>query len=266
MTRLIRSLIMHGASMMPDGLRVQVARSPIAPLLRSAFGHKPYVGAVEIIAGPARGLRIITDLATHRAYIVGTYEPENLAAIKQVCRSGMTAVDIGAHEGYLTLVMATLVGNTGRVIAFEPLPQNFERLSQTIALNDLHHIALYQMALSDGTNARAWFHANAQSSSMGKLIENGQIADTALEINVSSLDQVAGTSKITSIDFVKIDVEGHDLEVLNGMREVIDRFAPSILIEFHSEELFESGYAFLSDRGYQMQVIDPRVHAVLAIK
>ena len=66
----------------------------------------------------------------------------------------MTAIDVGAHEGYMTLVMAKLVGATGRVLAYEPLPQNFKRLSQTMALNDLRQVTLYQIALSDGRNFR----------------------------------------------------------------------------------------------------------------
>jgi hypothetical protein len=121
MSNRVTTVLLRIAALMPDRAHVWVARSKAAPLLRSVITHQPAtVGAARIAAGPARDLLIVTNYSLNRAYFFGTYEPENVAVIKQVCQPGMTVMDVGAHEGYLTLVMAAKVGSSGQVFAFEP--------------------------------------------------------------------------------------------------------------------------------------------------
>ena len=80
---------------------------------------------------------------------------------------------------------------------------------------------------------------------MGRLIEDEPPSSTGFEVDVSSLDRIVQKLALRRVDFIKVDVEGHDLEVLNGMQWVIERFGPTILIEFHSDSLLESGCSFL---------------------
>jgi FkbM family methyltransferase len=259
-------IIFHIAAVLPERVRIWIARSRIAPLLRSAISHQPgTISPVEIIAGPARGMRIVTDLSVNRAYSVGIYEPENVSIIKHACAAGMTAIDVGAHEGYLTLVMAACVGSAGQVFAFEPMPRNFKCLSQTVAMNNLNNVVLYQMAVSNGRNAKAKFQISDQSSSMGKLVEDeSALAESELEVTVTSLDQIIESGGIARIDFVKIDVEGHDLEVLEGMQGLVARFRPKILIEFHSPDLLLRGHELLAAQGYQLSMDPSRIWTVFA--
>lgn len=156
-------------------------------------------------------------------------------------KAGMTFVDAGAHSGYFSLLAATLVGASGQVFAFEPEPNNyFEWLLPNISQNDYGHIMPYRIALSDrrGTYELFLGQHNGKHSLYRETVDQSSV-----QVRVRPLDHVLEDHPFEHpIDMMKIDVEGAEYDVLNGMRDTIRR-SPDlhILLDLHPELGFEPG-------------------------
>lgn len=182
-------------------------------------------------------------------------------------KPGHVMFDIGAHVGYYTLKAASRVGKLGQVHAFEPIHENFSRLSRNIEINNLSNVKINHIGISDHNKIVPFFLPNEFKISQCKTNSvipksfiqwskikkttpfwkfNSGIAsiiplpDTSQEnVNIActSIDQYVFTNKIAKVDFFKIDVEGAEMEVLLGMKETIENHKPTILIELHQGRL-----------------------------
>ncbi len=133
---------------------------------------------------------------------------------------GMTVVDVGANIGYYTLLAARLVGVKGRVFAFEPEPENYALLIRNIKLNDYKNIVPEKKAVSSRTG-KAELFINKETGAHGFLPERENIKGVTTVETVSLDEYFKGRE--SPIDVIKIDVEGAELEVLNGMRNVVGK-------------------------------------------
>ena len=122
-----------------DAKRWLYRLGPLTRALRSTLNRAAPTGwtDVRVAAGELSGMWLSLDLQSEKDYWLGTYEPDLQATVRDVVRPGMTVYDLGANIGYLTLLFATVVGTEGRVVAFEPLPSNLERLKAHVARNSL---------------------------------------------------------------------------------------------------------------------------------
>jgi FkbM family methyltransferase len=137
---------------------------------------------------------------------------------KNLVTKGMTVVDVGANIGYYTLLAAKLVGDKGRVIAFEPEPQNYALLVRNIKLNSYRNVVPVKKAVSRKTGTADLF-INKQAGAHGFFPDrDDNIGVTRVE--TVSLDQYF-KGRENPIDIIKIDVEGAELAVLQGMPNII---------------------------------------------
>lgn len=157
----------------------------------------------------------------------GVYHPCMTEVVQDIVKEGMTCVDVGAHIGYFTLIMARLAGESGMIYAFEPEPNNFQLLVKNIEMNGYKNIFPVYKAISN-TNGRAVLHIDKLgmgSHSLAK-IPGGDL----LEVEVQTLDSFF--ADFNEIDFVKVDVEGAEMAVLQGMGGIIERNNLTIITEF----------------------------------
>jgi FkbM family methyltransferase len=165
-------------------------------------------------------------------YLLGLHEPGTTAAIKKIVRTGMTVVDVGAHLGYFTALFAGLVGRKGRVYAFEPDPKTFDFLRRNTArFGNVHPL---NAAVLDH-DASATLYRSQRSSHNSLWAENVDLPIGSVSVRAVRLDGVLGE---ISPDFVKIDAEGCELEVLDSMKEIFAR-APkmTLLVELNPSRL-----------------------------
>ena len=148
----------------------------------------------------------------------GVYHPKMTQVVKETVREGMTCVDVGAHIGYFTLIMAKLVGQSGRVFAFEPEPNNFQLLRRNIEINGYDTIFPFFKAVSN-INGTAILYVDKLGMGSHSLaaIEGG----SPIEVEVGALDSFF--SNTHPIDFIKVDVEGAEMAVFQGMKGIIER-------------------------------------------
>ncbi len=137
----------------------------------------------------------------------------------------MTAFDIGANIGYLTLLLCRKVGPTGHVFAFEPEPNNFGELVRKVEKNQISFCVPLQLAVGDD-DCRVAF-----ASGLNRYVQT----EAAVESNcrMVSLDSFVKERVIPEVDLVKIDVEGYELDVLLGKSKVIDHDRPILYVEVH---------------------------------
>lgn len=157
-----------------------------------------------------------------------------MQTIKDVVHPGWTAVDVGAHIGYSTLLLAQCVGPAGKVIAFEPLAENFKMLQENVQLNGHSTVITENLALMDRSG-----RIELRSATPGAMtwVASANIDSTsAVEsqtVEVIPFDSYAQQRNINKVDFIKMDVEGAEAAVLGGMNDILKRDKPTLLIEIH---------------------------------
>ncbi len=150
-------------------------------------------------------------------YVFGTHEREVIAWYRQYLREGMCVVDIGAYVGYHTIRFARLVGRTGKVVAFEPYSPSFEILKRNVQRAKLTNVVLEQKAVS-GQNGYVTLHI-ADSWAGNSLIKVDGRHNQGCQVEGVTLEDYFGGDE--TLDLVKIDAEGSELAILQGMRSLI---------------------------------------------
>jgi len=181
-----------------------------------------------------------------RQLSAGTFiskEPE-FDIIERLVAQGDWVLDIGANVGHYTKKLSDLVGINGRVIAFEPVPATFALLSSNVQSFAFPNVTLVNAAVSDTINTVGmsiplfptgltnYYEAHLSSAN-----------NHALSVLTLSLDSFLMDRQIS---FIKIDAEGHELQVLHGMKGILEKHKPTLLVETKSDKVLKS----LSDMGY----------------
>ena len=131
-----------------------------------------------------------------------------------------TFVDVGAHVGYYTVRMAK---KCREVVAFEPNPKNRGILLRNLELNNMHNVTIYPYAVGESRyKAKLWL------AGAGSTLLKGFVEGDSVEVDVVPLDEVVGYA-----DVVKIDVEGYDWNVIQGMKNLLSKYKPTLIIEHH---------------------------------
>ncbi len=190
------------------------------------------IASHRILAGPLRGRKIVTSWHDYPGAILGATERPLLDWFIAHVSRGATWLDVGAHYGYTALALAELVGNRGRVFAFEPAVATAGCLARTRAMNRLPHLAVIPLGLGSQRELKASRLPAVRGMADSTLGSSNPLWET---IYTASLDNLWPTLAPDNgaIDGVKIDVQGMELAVLQGMREVLRRWTPLLIVEFH---------------------------------
>ena len=188
------------------------------------------------------GLRICVDLSDH---LIGLpilrdqYEPDARRFVEQTVRQGQHVLDVGAHIGFFTLHMATRVGSSGSVTAFEPFPRNADLLARSIAENRFDaFVRLHRAAVgARGTTGRLAFARETLNTGGAFLLPDAGAAPGELStapVPVVALDEL---DLPRPVSFVKMDVEGAEPLVVEGARRLLASDRPIVLSEVHGAQL-----------------------------
>ena len=177
---------------------------------------------------PAGGFKLSAPRRFLRHHLASPYEPQLTGWLDQHLPLGGTAIDVGAHIGYLTMVMADRVGPSGHVYAVEPALENVEYLARNVSENDFHNIDILAVAIADKPGL-ATFNLNESSDSFG-FFEHPNTATVATRsVPVMSLDALFSDARLPRLDLIKVDVEGAEPEAISGMAETLGRFPGAAL-------------------------------------
>jgi len=205
----------------------------------------------NIVRGLAAGYQMSVSPAENLGYLLGTYEPHLQKIIKEYVAKGETVYDVGANVGYVSLLLAKRVGPSGRIVAFEPVPQNIDSFRENIKLNRLGNVELFECAASDKSGYAVI--RIAESLSTASLVwHRKHHPSTELVIRTVSVDELVESGDVALPTFVKIDVEGAEGGVLLGMRRTVAAARPVLFVEC-SEASRETVWYLLRELGYRCQ-------------
>jgi FkbM family methyltransferase len=228
------------------------------PLVSTAlrwYAHQFRDGSVVTIRhGYAAGYRWRRYHRYVNGYWIGHYELRIQQALQRHVQSGETFFDIGANAGFFMIVAAKFVGPVGRCIAFDPSPENYASVVEQLALNRLTNCQAACTAIGphDGT---AVFSSESPGASTGHLGDS-MMGELQTKVTVTTLDTAC--EQFALPDFIKMDIEGAEVEALRGAQRLLSETRPSWLIELHGAECERGVRQILCGAGYEFQGLDGR--------
>ncbi len=192
------------------------------------------------------------------------HEPITTELIKKNVKEGMVCIDLGCNLGYYAILESKLVGKTGKVIAFEPSPLTFKFFKENLSLNEISNVDSFNVAIGDVDGTIKFLvteQSNWSTVIQGDLPEyyKGRIIDVPLV----TLDNFSKNHHVNKIDFIRMDIEGYEDKVIQGMTEIIKKFKPDLYLELHIPQMgIERTTKFLKklqDGNYELEYYVPRI-------
>lgn len=189
----------------------------------------------------------------------GAFENAEHRFVEKFLQPGMTVLDIGANQGYYTLLSSRKVKPHGKVFAFEPSPREVRRLKLHLLLNRCKNVEVSASALGSASGTGELHILLGKESACNSLRPPSVSQPTGLLcVTVERLDDVMRARGVPRVDFIKLDVEGAELSVLQGAREMLLRSPrPAVLVEVQDIRTKPWGYraaeiiSYLFELGYQ---------------
>jgi FkbM family methyltransferase len=207
----------------------------------------------QVEAGPAAGIWLRLNPRVALDTLRGRGEPQVQEAMLAYLRPGMTFYDLGANIGFFSLLAARLVGEQGRVIAFEADPEIAARLREHIERSQFRWVTVVEKAVWSEASRVLFERIDPETSpdrGLGHVVGEAPANSSGriIEIEAVALDDFTRTAPAP--DFIKCDVEGAEVEVFRGAQRLLAEGRPRILCEIHSESNREALLADLKRFGY----------------
>jgi FkbM family methyltransferase len=187
----------------------------------------------------------------------GYWESWITTVLARTLRPGWHCLDVGANHGYYTLVMADAVGPEGRVVPVEPTPRLAELLRETLDVNGFPNVVVAQQAATDREGQTLQLVVPARRSMNARISQEAGPTDTVVEVESTTIDAL--TREWPRVDLIKIDVEGAEESVWQGMqRTSADNAEIVVLLELNVDR-YDDPRGFLSliqEAGFRLRYID----------
>ena len=240
------------------------------------------------------GHRMIVDLRAYAecaSFYTHDYDTEEIRSVLRMFKSDWVVLDVGANVGFWTVPMTKALGPGGRVHAFEPVSSNNLRLRENVRLNGLQSITeIHELGLSDRRatlriSLREDFANGSDTGNAAIVIDDSDGRFQCGMIEVDTLDNIFPSLNVKRLDFIKVDIEGHEDRFLNGASSMIGQFRPIIHMEINepyysrrgldATTLFEEwaksanyAYALRTSKGWRLRDLrhrKPVIDNVLAL-
>lgn len=224
-------------------------RSFLGKILRLPLAVIPRKAVLRVLQGSLRGKKWIAGSGTH-GYWLGSYELRKRRVFESIVNRGSVVFDIGAHVGFYTLLSSVLVGDKGQVFAFEPARQNLFYLKKHLHLNDVRNVTVVEAAVSDRCGEIS-FEQGEENTFTGRISTSGNA-----RIKAVALDDLLRKGQILPPDYIKIDVEGAEMQVLSGAGKILEEGHPLLFLATHESDVHDECYNLLGALGYKLQPLD----------
>lgn len=209
-----------------------------------------------------KGQRIalnVDDWIPYQIFLTGFYAIEYLHTqyFRNIVREGMVFFDVGANIGYYTIQAAARVGDNGGVYSFEPVRSTFEKLQKNILINSFRNVSANRLIIYEKECEMEIMPGDNGNTGSAKIPPKGVVSKmNAEKVKAVTLDGFVEKKGVEKIDLIKIDVEGSELSVLRGMKNILEKMSPRLLIELTENTLKAHGTScrevlqYLKDSGY----------------
>lgn len=222
---------------------------------------------LPVLAGPGRGLRFSFDLSRRieAAYVTGRYDIAQVTTFAKIVKPGMVVWDIGTYLGFYTAVASRLVGPAGRVVAFEPDPENLERARHNVELNSLTNVDFVEAAIGEPVAHVTLIRTRNTNSHIAGAFVGRDRADYStrmpkhhetIRARCLSLDEAYLDPSIPRPDVIKLDIEGAEQFALKHVDRLAAEVGPIIMLELHNPECDAVAWEFSQRTGYRLRSLE----------
>ena len=245
-------------------------------LARPSVDHLAQSDWISAAAEPLQIEVTPREMINRAIFLYGTFEISETRLVQAFLRPGMTFIDVGAHIGYYTLIAARLVGDSGRVHSFEPGESMRAQLEANVVRNDLHNVEIHRQALAQQTGEVGFYPSElASNQGISSIIASGDGRAAPVTVPSLSLDDFAASLGGRRIDFLKMDIEGAELQVIRGGQRFFGgKDAPPMIFEAHelapvAEALRPLGYQirqlhYTLENGLELPDADAHIDSLFA--
>jgi FkbM family methyltransferase len=210
----------------------------------------PINSVQRIRSGYLKNKKIIISKNTQWAPIVGRWEPAMQKIIFNCTKQGDVVYDCGANFGLHGMLFSQLIGRTGHLYNFEPLPENCKEIERNYKLNDITNYSNIEKAVSNQSGKTKFSVAeHAMKGSLADIV-NQRDSIAMLEVEVTTLDDFIDFGNKMP-DFIKMDIEGSEGDCLEGFERNIAKCYPLMIIELHNPKADRKVGAFLKKHNYK---------------
>jgi FkbM family methyltransferase len=204
--------------------------------------------------------RIIEDM------YFGNFEPETVMLMKKILKKGDIFIDIGANVGYLSAIAMGLVGKSGEVHSFEPVPEHCSRLRKLAILNKGYHLIVNQLALDEKEGIGQINITNLPNIGWNTMVPDFMPVEARQRLDnviTRRMDSYIEEKKLYEIALIKIDTEGYEFRILRGLSGYFEKtkYRPPIICEI-APSAYELLGCTLSQLAWQMDAWGYRAFSV----
>ncbi|MGM3386090.1 FkbM family methyltransferase [Stutzerimonas stutzeri] len=244
-------------------------------ILRRAFRFMKHEITVADFDGTYRMQLRLSEHMQRRIFWMGYYSTDIVALLKTLLKPGMVVIDVGANIGEITLVSARRVGDTGRVIAVEPVNWIADRLSEHVGTNSLRQVTIVREALGKTRQDTVPIYASCgqvvsdEHQGLASLYGESVGSQPIDHVNIITMDDMVDSLRLARVDIIKIDIEGGEIACLQGAETVLRRFRPMLIVEVQDFSARQAGWSvkelfqYLSGFGYEFFTIGPKGHLII---
>ena len=206
--------------------------------LTLAQAEKNFLGR-QVLKRRIHDYRMLLDLndagLSRSLLLFKTREIDHKVMLEEIVRPGMTIFDIGGNIGYYPLMELRLLNGTGKMVVIEPSPSNVALLKENLSLNGFEDVSIVAAAVSDKAGERTFFLSEQSNLGTFHPVGSGSETLTGESVDVETVTVPMLAAKFGNPDLIRMDVEGHEVEVLNGMVDDVraGKYAPMVIFETH---------------------------------
>jgi FkbM family methyltransferase len=261
--RVGRTGFLRAATQVPHERRLRIhalcRRNPTVRGLLAPLRWWLRRGSIRVTAGVGEGLRMSPEhlpvAHAHAGFLVrGTLEIPVQEALRRLLGEGDVFYDVGANVGFFTLIAARLVGPRGQVYAFEPVGESAAAVRANAALNGFSNVTVIESAVGASAGRDRLVVVEDLSWSRLERLRGQPGATATVEVEVVAVDQLVEGGELRPPTLVKIDVEGAELSVIEGMRRTLERHRPAVVCELHDTGAAVA--AAFASLGYEVSNLD----------
>jgi FkbM family methyltransferase len=221
-----------------------------------------FFGKQVIKGGQGAGIKLAQRRADAK-FALGTYEPAVQEVISSSVGLGQVFYDIGANIGFFSLIAARRVGRDGRVYAFEPVPRNARSILLSARLNRFDTIEVFPDAVGGASGRANLLLARHIGGAVLASVAAPPDISGSIEVNLVTIDHAIQRYNLRPPHLIKIDVEGAELDVLDGMKHTLLTHRPKLICEVDDASSFGADTKaravsdFLVSAGYEVSSIPP---------
>jgi FkbM family methyltransferase len=241
----LRQYILYAPTPRGKGFIKRNLITPFLPPLPESFvAELPGGGKIELQYREVIGLSTL---------LFGTFEKPELSFITAHVPVKSTVIDIGANVGVFTVTLSSAVGSEGKVMAFEPVATNVNRLKNNLAMNNMKNVEIFPLALGNREGlVDMYLPFDMAYASTGEVFDKQKMCHT-ITVPMSRLDQIWHQAGKPSVSAMKLDTEGSELEVLQGAIELLSSCRPLLLVEANTSHHLGSIKDWLANLRYVHQ-------------